>query len=114
MIYRILGLIVLFYFLLNLIGMRRKRILAPGVLVVYQTILVFIILSFLFPDGANRVANFFGITRGADFGIYSLSLFFLFLSFRLVRVSRSGQETTHRLVRELALKEIMVVRRLRT
>ncbi len=111
MIYRLLGLVVLAYFFLSLTGLRRRRAVASRVLAVYQLILLFIILAFLFPDASNRAAHFVGITRGADFGIYSLSLFFLFLSFRLVQVSRASQESTQRLVREIALQQAVLLRR---
>lgn len=113
MIFRVVGLLVLLYFSLTLIALRRRRATGSRVLATYQAILAFIILAFLFPETSNRIANAVGITRGADFGIYSLCLFFLFLSFRLVQVARTSQENLHRLVREITLKEAARVGRRR-
>ncbi|HOW27919.1 MAG TPA: DUF2304 domain-containing protein [Elusimicrobiota bacterium] len=105
MIYRIIGLTILFYFFIHWIQLFRRKRVTVAHFLAFESVLLSIIIVFIFPDVSSFFARQMGITRGADFAVYTLVLFLLLLTFSLVRSNRDGRESLQRLVRELAIRE---------
>lgn len=67
--------------------------------------ILFSIVAVLLPDLINKIANFFGIGRGADLLLYLLTLSFIFVVFNLYIKNQQDQKKIVKLARKIAIIE---------
>ncbi|MFH1099233.1 MAG: DUF2304 domain-containing protein [Candidatus Uhrbacteria bacterium] len=87
------------------IGRFRKRHVSILVASIWCVLWVGVGVVALIPEATNRLADFFGIGRGADVVLYSAIVVILALVFRMsVRLEQLDRAIT-RVTREIALRE---------
>jgi hypothetical protein len=63
------------------------------------------VIAIIFPDSSNRAAHWFGITRGADFLLYLLTLAFIFVVLNGYIKGKQDEKKLVVLARKIALLE---------
>lgn len=84
-----------------------KRLRGSGLLDVILIMLFFLAGTFfvLFPDTTNKIANFVGVSKGANLFLYTAILFLFFLILKLYARLRSIEQKFTEFVRNKSLEE---------
>jgi len=92
--------------LLKVILKMKNRKLLLNEFIFWSSIWAALIILSIFPQISEKIANFFGFTRGIDFFIVSSILLMFYLIFRIFIKLEELENKITKLSRSIAIKEI--------